>query len=494
MVTIMYRSVIKSVVGIIKVLDMYYALADDVQLLCWRKQLTGVLLNVESEKMQTVSYSIFRLLIHADGQTDYANLTTADDYACLEQLVDDGLLINSTHPIKPHKDWFRIYDNRCVISTMWSLTGCCNYQCRHCLMDAPNGLLGEANTDDMLSLVDEMADAGIHYIDLTGGEPLLRKDFPLLIDKLSSREIKIKSISTNGALINQAFFDNLRKNGQNPRLQISFDGVEGWHNWMRGNEDAEQDFVSAVQLCQQNDISVTVALCLHKGNFKALSATIQTLKQHGVNNFDFSGITHSKRWDVFSEGYQMTNQEYLDACLEYIDEYYSEGCPINLSIGGIAYFEEKTGKYRLYHNDAMDGELSDYVCTELRTSCYITPDLRLLPCIGMTASDAVFDYPTIKQCGGFKQALDQSLYLRTTTTTICDFLKHNAECSDCEYRIVCHGGCRACAMAEKNGDFWAKDTMNCYFWKNGYREKIERKVMTAFENYQMRVLRASDSL
>lgn len=467
---------------------MYYAFRDCYQLLCWKKQLTGVIFSRESGNVQTLQYEDFRLLVLADGQTDLMSIVTQDQISHLEKFVDDGILIKSEYPICVCNDWFQIYNNRCVINAMWSITGHCNYQCRHCMMDAPNGRLGEASTDEMLSLVDEMAEAGIRYIALTGGEPLLRKDFLSLVDKLTSRDIKIESIATNGSLISQSLFDCLKRNNQQPEIYISFDGAEGWHNWMRGVDDAELSFLSAVELCKQNKVPVIVALCLHRGNRKALSATVQMMKRCGVDAFEIGGITNSPRWNMYSEGNQMTDQEYLDACLEYIDEYYAEGCPINLRLGGIALFEERTGRYDFENiKRLMSKSVTDYVCNDLRTSCYITPDLRLLPCIGMTESDAVFQYPTIKECGGFRQALDHPLYLRTTTTTICDFLEHNHECSECDYRVACHGGCRACAMAENDGDFWAKSSWNCSLWKNGYPQKVIDKIQAVYDNYRKNI-------
>ena len=36
---------------------------------------------------------------------------------------------------------YRFYDNRFVEEVLWSVTEFCNYRCRHCFMDAPDGTL-----------------------------------------------------------------------------------------------------------------------------------------------------------------------------------------------------------------------------------------------------------------------------------------------------------------------------------------------------------------
>ncbi len=66
---------------------------------------------------------------------------------------------------------------------------------------------------------------GVEKIRLTGGEPLLRKNLPVLVEQLSKLdEIKDISITTNGVLLTKPFVTDL-KNAGLKRITISLDAL-----------------------------------------------------------------------------------------------------------------------------------------------------------------------------------------------------------------------------------------------------------------------------
>jgi len=83
---------------------------------------------------------------------------------------------------------------------MWNLTRQCNLACRHCYMDARGKADDEMSLEEGIHLEDELADLKIPILILTGGEPLLSRNFyPLAFH---AREIGLRTvISTNGTLI-----------------------------------------------------------------------------------------------------------------------------------------------------------------------------------------------------------------------------------------------------------------------------------------------------
>lgn len=82
------------------------------------------------------------------------------------------------------------------------LTHRCNLRCVHCYLSGYTGhrLQKEMETKQVLSVIDEITEAGCLYFLITGGEPLLRADFPTIY-----RHAKVKglivSVFTNGTLI-----------------------------------------------------------------------------------------------------------------------------------------------------------------------------------------------------------------------------------------------------------------------------------------------------
>ncbi|WP_289466325.1 radical SAM protein, partial [Klebsiella pneumoniae] len=71
---------------------------------------------------------------------------------------------------------------RYIRTAHWSITGRCNYRCKHCYMSAPDAKLGELSHETIMSIVQQLIDCGIYQVSLTGGEPLVRKDFMEIVD------------------------------------------------------------------------------------------------------------------------------------------------------------------------------------------------------------------------------------------------------------------------------------------------------------------------
>ena len=133
----------------------------------------------------------------------------------------------------------------------WSITGKCNYRCRHCFMYAPDAVMGEPTYEQCRKIMDELEECGIDKVSLTGGEPLVRRDFWKLVDELRDRGIGITAVYTNGKLLDDAFFRELDARKMHPAFQTSFDGV-GWHDWLRGIPGAETAALDAFRRCREH--------------------------------------------------------------------------------------------------------------------------------------------------------------------------------------------------------------------------------------------------
>ena len=99
-------------------------------------------------------------------------------------------------------------------------------------MDAPDAALGELSTRQAFNLIDQMKECGVLCVDITGGEPLVRKDFLQLVDRILSHKMVIRQIYTNGWMLNERMLEEFERREFKPEINISFDGV-GWHDWMR---------------------------------------------------------------------------------------------------------------------------------------------------------------------------------------------------------------------------------------------------------------------
>ncbi len=114
------------------------------------------------------------------------------------------------------------------ICLTWELTYACNLQCIHCLSSSGQRDPRELTTAEAKRVLDELHDLQVFYINIGGGEPMVRRDFFELVDYSIGRDIGVK-FSTNGAFIDAqkarrlAAMDYLD-------IQISLDGLDAVTN------------------------------------------------------------------------------------------------------------------------------------------------------------------------------------------------------------------------------------------------------------------------
>ena len=110
------------------------------------------------------------------------------------------------------------------ICLTWELTYACNLACVHCLSSSGRRDPRELTTTEAKAVLDDLRDLQVFYINIGGGEPMVRRDFSELVEHAVGNGIGVK-FSTNGAFIDAerarrfAAMDYLD-------IQISLDGTD----------------------------------------------------------------------------------------------------------------------------------------------------------------------------------------------------------------------------------------------------------------------------
>ena len=110
------------------------------------------------------------------------------------------------------------------ICLTWELTYACNLACTHCLSSSGRRDPNELSTQEAKALIDEIAAMQIFYINIGGGEPMIRRDFFELIEHAVAQHVGVK-FSTNGTRIDEAAARRLATIDYLD-VQISIDGVD----------------------------------------------------------------------------------------------------------------------------------------------------------------------------------------------------------------------------------------------------------------------------
>ena len=114
------------------------------------------------------------------------------------------------------------------ICLTWELTYACNLQCVHCLSSSGQRDPRELTTAEAKRVLDELHDLQVFYINIGGGEPMVRRDFFELVEYSIGRDIGVK-FSTNGAFIDAEKATRLASMDYLD-IQISLDGIDAVTN------------------------------------------------------------------------------------------------------------------------------------------------------------------------------------------------------------------------------------------------------------------------
>lgn len=107
-----------------------------------------------------------------------------------------------------------------------SLIERCNLRCTYCMPEEGVQLSPKSSLmtyEEIFSIAQTFVKHGVSKIRLTGGEPLIRKDIPVILEKLSTLPVEL-SITTNAVIIDK-FIDVLKSNGVN-KINVSLDSLD----------------------------------------------------------------------------------------------------------------------------------------------------------------------------------------------------------------------------------------------------------------------------
>jgi len=118
---------------------------------------------------------------------------------------------------------------RTITDLRVSITDRCNYKCVYCRTGQVGAQYAELTTEEYLRLIHNFVSLGIEKVRLTGGEPLLRRDLPQMVQELASwrtpsgQPLDI-AITTNGHLL-EDLAAPLKAAGLS-RVTVSMDAVQ----------------------------------------------------------------------------------------------------------------------------------------------------------------------------------------------------------------------------------------------------------------------------
>lgn len=155
-------------------------------------------------------------------------------------------------------------------TVVWEITWKCNAKCIHCGSDCiSEEKQNQLTTAECLNIIDDLKKIGAKKVVLSGGDPLLRPDFPLLAMAIKSRGMRPAFITNAIALDDDKIA--MIKEIKPSAFGISIDSASDWmHDYIRGHKGCHQHALESIIKLKENGVEPSVNTTTHKLNFSEL--------------------------------------------------------------------------------------------------------------------------------------------------------------------------------------------------------------------------------
>ena len=449
---------------------MYYRVKDDVALRKW-KLVDRALYMIGSDCAFGVSKEEWNLLLLCDAEHDIK----PSPY--LANLLSKGYIEECKKGEKP-SEWslLKEYDNYYFPRMNLMITGKCNLNCLHCFNAKDNAPLNtELSYEQILNILDQARDIGIHAFTITGGEPLVHRHFLDIVKAIYERNMMIFELNTNGLLINQKMLDLFKELGCHPLIKISFDGI-GYHNWMRQNPKAEDLTINAIKLCIKNGFRVKAQTQVNRKNLDAMYETAEMLNDLGVSEMRIIRTTEAPRWEKNSPDSSLTMEEYYEEMLKFSKKYISSNMQMTIDIWQFVRLYPYSKSYELMPVACTKDEFNIRIpmCKGNRGMIAVSSSGELVPCLQMSGwfIEREISLGNLLKTP-LKQLVTESDYLNLAMAPLLKQIIENDKCGNCKYYKACTGGCPALGLlySSEKFNYYHEDITKCIFFENGWYEK-----------------------
>ncbi len=191
--------------------------------------------------------------------------------------------------------WKEIEEKRIPLSAEIELTERCNNNCTHCYINLPandqDAKKRELSFEEIKEVVDQAVEMGCLWWLITGGEPLLRKDFTDIYLYLKKKGVLI-SVFTNATLITPKLVGLFKR--YPPRdLEITVYAVtERTYERVTRTPGSFKAFRRGINLLQKENVSFTLKAMALRSNVGELEAIKYFCKPISKGPFRFDPFLH----------------------------------------------------------------------------------------------------------------------------------------------------------------------------------------------------------
>jgi radical SAM protein with 4Fe4S-binding SPASM domain len=347
---------------------------------------------------------------------------------------------------------------------VWELTLRCNLRCRHCGSRAGQQRDDELTLEEMLHVADQLAELECRFLTLSGGEPLMRQEWPLVAERLVAHGITVGMIS-NGILFDEDAARTAKRVGLET-VAFSLDGFQEAHEYQRRVPGQWRMVLNAIEHCKAQGLPPGIVTTINNRNLPELPALREFLRERGVERWQVQFATPTGNM-ADNQGLMVAPEDFLTAVPLIAEMCSDDLLPVVYPSHNVGYFGEPEERLRRQQAklpvwtgcsagcNVIGIESNGNVkgCLSLPSACngvdeFVEGNLREKSLREIWEGKNAFAYNrqfTVERLGGF--------------------------CRECPYGEICRGGCTWTTWA---GHGAVRDNPYCYYRQTQEQETRRR--------------------
>ncbi len=344
------------------------------------------------------------------------------------------------------------------LSVQLDLTYRCNERCVHCYLDHEDH--GEMTTAEIKHLLDEMADAGVFILTLSGGEIFLRKDFFEILEYARLERQFCVKLKTNAIMIHERQAAKIRDIGVES-IQISiYSHRPEVHDAVTLVPGSLQRSLDAARFLKSQGLRVIFANVLMVQNLQDYQGVRALAEEVGVECTLDPTITPMMDGDrsVLSMGLKQEalRQVFRDKELVGdVDEFCTVAAP------------------------ADENELSALPCSAGHTTCYVSPYGDVFPCVQFPIPTGNVRNERFVDIWRYSERMNEVRSIRLKDLTTCTSCSHVGSCTRCPGLAFMEGNMRGPSSqdCEKSFARTGIPSANMLAKKQASRDLVQIRIM-----------------
>jgi radical SAM protein with 4Fe4S-binding SPASM domain len=279
-----------------------------------------------SERVAVANRSLIDLLEHVDGRSTLkaviANIAdkqglpleevAASVVPIAQELLDRGIIVPTKKvpngAPRQRTDAAQQSNINKFSHLFLEMTARCNLRCKHCYMEAGLAQPNEVALHEMIRLIDEFAELGGIFVTLSGGEPLMYRNWPVVAQHAAACGLRL-SMMTNGTYLDESVLATIRR--LDIGVGLGLDGVRPeTHDANRG-KGSFADSMAALDLMVASGYQHNVTICFSALRFNVydLPGVVNVMMVRGLPRLYVSLIEDRGRASTFRKGLELTEDQ-----------------------------------------------------------------------------------------------------------------------------------------------------------------------------------------